>query len=66
MLPEKTQVIYDGYVGYVNFTDPSYITICINKFPNQPNRDVCILVYPNDWHKIQLLNGNQNENRDYD
>jgi hypothetical protein len=32
--------------------------VCINKFKDDPQRDVCILVYPNQLHKLDLVNGN--------
>lgn len=61
MLPEKTEVYYRGILGYVNFSDPAYMTICVRQFPDQPNRDVCLVVPPERWDEIELANGNQNE-----
>ena len=61
MLPEKTEVYYKGEYGYIRFSDPEYMTICVRRFPGQPNRDVCIIVPPEYWDEIELVNGNQNE-----
>lgn len=58
MLPEGTEVYYNGMYGVVRFTCEQYITVCVRNFPDDPRRDVCILVYPNQQHQIELVRGN--------
>lgn len=58
MLPEGTEVYYNGMYGRVRFTCEQYMTVCIRRFHDDPNRDVCILVYPNQLHKLELVRGN--------
>lgn len=58
MLPEGTEVIYRNMYGHVRFSSDQYITVCVRKFPDDPRRDVCILVYPNQMDQIQLVHGN--------
>ena len=57
MLPVGTEVYYDGVYGTIDFVCDSYVTVCIQQFKDR-GRSVCLLVYPNDHHKIQLVNGN--------
>ena len=47
-------VKYKDYVGVVDFVCEKYITICINQSENRL-KDVCILVYPEQWKEVQLL-----------
>lgn len=58
MLPEGTEVYYNGIYGVVRFTCEQYMTVCVRNFPDDPRRDVCILVYPNQLDKLELVNGN--------
>jgi hypothetical protein len=58
MLPEGTEVYYNGMYGVVRFACEHYMTVCVRKFPNEHVRDVCILVYPNQTDRITLVNGN--------
>lgn len=58
MLPEGTEVYVDGMYGIVRFTCSEYMTVCVRYFPDQPVRDVCIIVYPNQTDRIQLVRGN--------
>jgi hypothetical protein len=48
------RVKYRDHVGVVHFVCEKYITICIQTFEHK-SRDVCILVYSNQWNEIQLL-----------
>ena len=57
MLPVGTEVYYDGMYGTIDFVCDTYMTVCVRKFEER-NRMVCILVYPNDQHKLELVNGN--------
>jgi hypothetical protein len=63
MLPEGTEVYYNGMYGVVRFTCEQYMTVCVRKFPDDPRRDVCILVYPNQTDRIELVNGNHSHER---
>lgn len=58
MLPEGTEVYYNGMYGHVRYTCSQYMTICIKEFPNERVRDVCLIVYPAQYHAIELVNGN--------
>jgi hypothetical protein len=63
MLPKGTEVYYNGMYGTVRFACEYYMTVCMRKFPQEPSRDVCILVYPNQQHLIELVNGNHSHER---
>lgn len=52
---EGLVVQYKDHVGTVRFICDSYITVCVNKFPEDKRRDVCILVYNNNFDQIKLL-----------
>jgi len=51
---EGLNVKYREQVGVVDFVCEKYITICINQLEHR-SRDVCLLVYPQQWKEIQLL-----------
>ncbi len=57
---EGLEVQYKEFSGFVKFVNEEYITICINTNKN-PLRDVCLLVYPNQWAEVKLISGNRNE-----
>lgn len=57
MLPVGTEVYYNGTYGIVQFICDEYITVCIQSGADSL-RDVCILVYPSQQHKLELVNGN--------
>jgi hypothetical protein len=46
---------YKEHIGTIRFVCSSYLTLCISEFPQEPRRDVCILVYQYDFKKIKLL-----------
>jgi hypothetical protein len=58
MLPEGTEVYYDGMYGHVRFACEQYMTICVKEYPNDRTRDVCLIVYPSQYDQIELVNGN--------
>jgi hypothetical protein len=58
MLPVGTEVCYDGMYGHVRFVCGDYMTVCIREFPNERVRDVCLIVTQGNYHKITLVNGN--------
>jgi hypothetical protein len=47
-------VKYRNQIGVVDFVCEKYITICIDKSGHR-SKDVCLLVYPNQWKDVQLL-----------
>jgi hypothetical protein len=57
MLPVGTEVYYEGMYGTIDFVCDSYMTVCVCKSPDK-SRDVCILVYPQNQNKLELVNGN--------
>lgn len=52
---EGLAVQYEDHIGTIRFIDSSYITLCIRSFPDERRRDVCMLIYRSDFHKIKLL-----------
>jgi hypothetical protein len=52
---EGLEVQYKDHIGKVRFICETYITICINSFPEERRRDVCIVVYRSNFDKIKLL-----------
>ena len=51
---EGTEVIYNGMQGFVSFVCDKYITVCIKTFEDR-SKNVCLLVYPEQWKDVQLL-----------
>lgn len=60
MFPEGTQVKYRGQYGIVKFADyqTQTMTICIRKFPDEPVRDVCLVLSKNQFNELELVIGN--------
>jgi hypothetical protein len=56
---EGLEVQYKDHIGKVRFICETYITICINSFPEERRRDVCIVVYRSNFDKIKLLKESQ-------
>jgi hypothetical protein len=52
---EGLLVQYENYVGQIRFVCNSYVTLCVNVFPGQKQRDVCMLIYRDNFKKIKLL-----------
>ena len=61
MFTKGQHVKYDGFTGYVDFIDDSYITICIAErerscedtaCKERMNR-CCVLVHPEDWGDVK-------------
>lgn len=52
---EGLEVQYKDHIGTIRFICDSYVTVCIAKFPEDRRRDVCILVYRNNFNDIKLL-----------
>lgn len=57
---EGYEVKYKDKTGTIRFVCDSYLTVCIHTHSN-PMKDVCILVYKNEWDEIHLVSGNRNE-----
>ena len=51
---EGLNVKYKDHVGVVDFVCEKYITICIDRLEHR-SKDVCFLVYPQQWKDVQLL-----------
>jgi hypothetical protein len=52
---EGVQVHYKQMFGIVRFVCDQYITVCVKTFPNERVRDVCLIVYPQQYHTISLV-----------
>jgi hypothetical protein len=52
---EGIDVIYKNHMGKIRFICNEYLTLCVNHFPEEKQRDVCILIYRNEFDKIKLL-----------
>lgn len=48
-------VEYENYIGEIRFVGNSYVTLCVSVFPDQKQRDVCMLIYRDNFKKIKLL-----------
>ena len=55
---EGLEVRYRQHTGFVNFICEKYITICVHR-SEERSRDVCLLVYPQQWKEIELIHGNR-------
>ena len=53
-LTEGLEVHYRGMFGKIRFVCEQYVTICVRTFPDKV-RDVCLIVYPNQYNQISLL-----------
>ena len=52
-LTEGTEVYYNGMYGVVRFVCNHYSTVCVRSF-TEKMKDVCILVYPDEYDQILL------------
>lgn len=61
---EGLEIQYKVHSGHVKFICEQYITMCVHT-NKDPMRDVCILIYQDQWKNIELLSGNRTreENR---
>lgn len=55
---EGLPIRYKHYVGHVRFICDQYITMCIDTHL-EPVRDVCILIFHDQWKDVQLRSGNR-------
>jgi hypothetical protein len=51
---EGLVVQYKEHIGTIRFVCNSYLTLCISEFPEERQRDVCILICREDFDKIKL------------
>ena len=59
MLPVGTEVYYKGHFGVVKFSCEDSMSICVRVFPDEPSRNVCLVVYKWDFDEVELTTGNQ-------
>ena len=52
---KDVQAYYEDYEGTIRFVCDQYISFCIHKFPDEKVKDVCMLIYREDFHKIKLI-----------
>ena len=45
-------VRYKGNVGKISFIDPIYVTVCTNIHGERSLRDVCLVVYAQEWNLL--------------
>lgn len=60
MFTTGQSVKYKDLLGFVDFIDDDYITICIKSTPSHSKRgsnDCCLCVYPDQYHEITPLDG---------
>jgi len=48
------EVQYKNHIGIIRFVDEEYVTVCIEEFQDR-RRDVCIVVYKEDYKNLRLL-----------
>ena len=48
------EVYYRGTYGIVDFVCEKYISVCIRRLDHR-SKDVCILVYPNQFNEVALI-----------
>lgn len=46
---------YKDHIGKIRFISENYLTLCINTFPDEKVRDVCILIYRDQYKHIKLI-----------
>lgn len=46
---------YKDHIGEIRFISENYLTLCINTFPDEKVRDVCILIYRDQYKHIKLI-----------
>lgn len=56
---EGLEVCYKQMRGIIRFVCEHYVTICVRNFPDEPRRDVCLVVYPQQYKDIVLLKASE-------
>jgi hypothetical protein len=62
---EGSLVEYKGMYGYVAFICDACLTICVREFPDDPVRNVKIVVGRSDFKLISPIVGNHQRQEDY-
>lgn len=52
---EGVQVQYNGHIGIISFLCDHSLSILIREFPEEPVRNVKIVVYRSNWKNIKLI-----------
>ena len=52
---EGVEARFNGHTGRIRFVCDQYVTLCISEFPGQKVKDVCILIYREDFNQIKLI-----------
>ena len=52
---EGLLVTYKNHTGVIRFISNQYVTICVETYEHKV-RDVCMLVYPDQWKDIEIVN----------
>lgn len=60
---EGLEIRYKHLTGHVKFVCDEYITLCIHTNKN-PMRDVCVLIFKDQWKDIELMSGNRRQDED--
>lgn len=59
---EGIQVKYKNYTGIVEFICNDYLTICTRTYDDS-FRKVCMLVYPEEWKDIEIVEDYETEEK---
>lgn len=54
MFCEGLHVRYKTFTGHIKFVCEDYVTLCIHTNAD-PMKDVCILIYKNQWNDVVQL-----------
>lgn len=60
---EGLEIRYKHLTGHIKFVCDEYITLCIHT-NKDPMRDVCVLIFKNQWKDIELMSGNRRQDED--
>lgn len=55
LFTEGLEVYYKQTFGIIRFVCDEYITVCIKTFPKERVRDICLIVYPEQYQYIELI-----------
>lgn len=59
---EGLEIKFKSHTGFVKFICDEYLTMCIRTNPD-PMKDVCILIFHEQWKNIELIKGNRANER---
>lgn len=52
---EGVYVQYKNHTGVITFVADHFLSIMIHEFPQEPSRNVKLVVHHSDWKNIKLL-----------